>query len=174
MEVSAAFSILFLAVRYPLFAWRVGYLLVLLVPLISAESRINVVVAVALVAVLVAAGLRQARLVLWSMWALMLVPIWIWLGPRLGEASLAMAVVTVVAVAVDARATTRQTGHALADQVAQTEHEEAHRAVLEERARIAREMHDVVAHHMSMIAVQAETAPYRLGAVERRRADRAL
>ncbi|GAB7037306.1 MULTISPECIES: sensor histidine kinase [Catenuloplanes] len=38
----------------------------------------------------------------------------------------------------------------------------AQRAVLEERARIAREMHDVVAHHMSMIAVRAETAPYRL------------
>ena len=34
--------------------------------------------------------------------------------------------------------------------------------MLEERARIAREMHDVVAHHMSMIAVRAETAPYRL------------
>jgi signal transduction histidine kinase len=34
--------------------------------------------------------------------------------------------------------------------------------VLEERTRIAREMHDVVAHHMSMIAVRAETAPYRV------------
>ena len=34
--------------------------------------------------------------------------------------------------------------------------------MLEERARIAREMHDVVAHHMSMIAVRAETAPYRV------------
>jgi signal transduction histidine kinase len=34
--------------------------------------------------------------------------------------------------------------------------------VLEERTRIAREMHDVVAHHMSLIAVRAETAPYRL------------
>ncbi len=35
-------------------------------------------------------------------------------------------------------------------------------AVLAERTRIARELHDVVAHHMSMIAVRAETAPYRL------------
>lgn len=35
--------------------------------------------------------------------------------------------------------------------------------VLDERARIARELHDVVAHHLSMIAVRSETAPYRLG-----------
>jgi signal transduction histidine kinase len=40
--------------------------------------------------------------------------------------------------------------------------ERARRSLVEERARIARELHDVVAHHMSMITVQAETARYRL------------
>ncbi|PTR31824.1 signal transduction histidine kinase [Rhodococcus sp. OK519] len=43
--------------------------------------------------------------------------------------------------------------------------ERARRAVLEEKARIARDLHDVVAHHMSMVVVQAQSAPYRLDSV---------
>ncbi|MEU9554258.1 sensor histidine kinase [Streptomyces fumanus] len=50
----------------------------------------------------------------------------------------------------------------LAEQKTISEAERGRRTLLEERARIARELHDVVAHHMSVITVQADTAAYRL------------
>ncbi|PWJ05491.1 two-component sensor histidine kinase [Streptomyces sp. NWU49] len=50
----------------------------------------------------------------------------------------------------------------LVEQETISEAERGRRTLLEERARIARELHDVVAHHMSVITVQADTAAYRL------------
>lgn len=45
--------------------------------------------------------------------------------------------------------------------VAQERHALEVESVAQERARMARDLHDVVAHHVSLIAVRAESAPYQ-------------
>ncbi|TQS43510.1 sensor histidine kinase [Cryptosporangium phraense] len=67
-----------------------------------------------------------------------------------------------IAVLVDVVRMLRRTSRALGRERRLSEDEKARRTILEERARIARDLHDVVAHHMSMVVVQAETAPYRI------------
>ncbi len=76
------------------------------------------------------------------------------------EVSLGQVAVTVlVGITLGAR---WDAGRALAEEQARTAAAQAAQGALAERARIAREMHDVVAHELSAIAVRAETAPYRL------------
>ncbi|WP_328929983.1 histidine kinase [Streptomyces sp. NBC_00190] len=68
-----------------------------------------------------------------------------------------------VAVVIGAVVRGRREDHArLTEQIAATARERALRTVLEERTRIARELHDVVAHHLSLISIQADAAPYRV------------
>jgi len=99
------------------------------------------------------------------MWMLTLVPWWLWLAARLpdlngpGAATLAFTLVTLVLDSVESGLLARTR---LAAETGRANAERDRRAALEERTRIARELHDVVAHHMSLIAVRAETAGYRL------------
>ncbi len=158
-----------LAARYPLLAWRVGWLALLLVPLVPAHWwggwPWGPPQLAALLAAFCLAGVRQQRAVVWAMWALTLIPWWLWLSADLadlGGPAGATVVFAATTVAVDSIGARLRSQRALATQRERAEAERAKRAVLEERTRIARELHDVVAHHMSLIAVRAETAPYRL------------
>lgn len=53
----------------------------------------------------------------------------------------------------------------LAQQTKLKDTEKSKNAVLEERTRIARDLHDVVAHRMSVVVVQSQTAKYRVDGV---------
>ncbi|WP_367135550.1 MULTISPECIES: sensor histidine kinase [Streptomyces] len=71
----------------------------------------------------------------------------------------AMAFVIAVVIGA-ARRSSRTARERLVEQEVLTAEERARRTLLEERNRIARELHDVVAHHMSVISIQAQVAPH--------------
>jgi signal transduction histidine kinase len=76
-------------------------------------------------------------------------------APMLFLSALVLLTVTVLHVRREAR-------KEVAAQQSVTAVERDRRTLLEERTTIARELHDVVAHHMSVVAIQAEAAPYRV------------
>lgn len=79
-------------------------------------------------------------------------------GSALLDTAVVAALATVAGAALRGLLVTR---HRLERQRAAAQAARDRSALLQERTQIARELHDVVAHHMSVIAIESETAQYR-------------
>lgn len=153
-----------IAVRRPLVAWRIAYPVLFLGSMSASPTEswpwapvqiIGFLVVLLLVAITSDSAVTVAAV------AFSIVPGFIFFRDQANAFGVTVLLVA-VALLGDVVSRRRRSRDQLAEQAELTELERARRAILEERARIAREMHDVVAHHMSMIAVQAETAPFRV------------
>jgi signal transduction histidine kinase len=161
---------LFIAPRWPLIAWRImavgqfagvlsltghdhawpwvvpgfiGLTVVLILLAVSYERRISGAAGLITLAAMIPPALLLTR-----------TPMWV-----------GVVVAGIVALALvfgDALGGRYAAESRLREQAEERRQDLARQAVLEERARIARELHDVVAHHMSVIALQAEAAPYKI------------
>ncbi|MGH4028025.1 sensor histidine kinase [Actinomycetota bacterium Odt1-20B] len=165
---------LLLALTQPLLAWRIvfaadvlGGFLIMNAPGLDGRSwPWTPMVVVGYLLLMVLLGLRERRRTLFTVWfatgaAGLLFELVS--GERSDGINLLLFVLSGVALLVSG--TLRERGDAerrLVEQETISEAERSRRTLLEERARIARELHDVVAHHMSVITVQADSAPYRL------------
>ncbi|TDD71714.1 sensor histidine kinase [Jiangella aurantiaca] len=154
--------------RYPLVGWRIATVLGVVLLTLGAPSDGEydgawpVIFQWIWLATVFFVAVRYDRWTTVCVWAITIAAMLTGMGDDAGTAVTMIVAVTATAVIGDLVRARRTTSRDLERQTELSELEKARRTVLEERSRIARDLHDVVAHHMSMVVVQAETAPYRI------------
>ncbi|WP_328771951.1 sensor histidine kinase [Streptomyces sp. NBC_00286] len=166
---------LLLAVSRPLAAWWIVFVadvigaIVLLGHDDGQPSPFTAMVIVGYVVLCLALSLREPRRTVIGVWGATVAASLVLGAPHAPESqdtSVLMIVLSGAALLLGTLIRERgETRRRLVEQETISETERARRTLLEERARIARELHDVVAHHMTVISVQADSAPYRLSGV---------
>ncbi|MGV9375444.1 sensor histidine kinase [Nonomuraea sp. NPDC003707] len=151
--------------RWPLAAWRVSFALMPVAVGVTrtigfphGEMPYMTWLIVSYLLVLYSVAVRCDRRITVAVWVVTFLATWI-IDPN--SMPVAMVVVS-VAVLFGYNVRVRRSATAkLKTEERRTRQAESAQAVLAERARIARELHDVVAHHMSVIAIQAEAVPLK-------------
>jgi signal transduction histidine kinase len=155
--------------RWPMAAWRIMVSGLALTALALAGQDLawpwppSACIAMLVALFIVAATYpRQTVVGVWLVTAAAVLLAWPLAGAPLWVVLILWSAAALVLVFGDALRGRRSAEVRLAQQAALRRQDLAKTAVLEERGRIARELHDVVAHHMSMIAIQAEAAPHKI------------
>ncbi|PSL03735.1 signal transduction histidine kinase [Haloactinopolyspora alba] len=154
--------------RYALLGWRLATVLAAVVAVIGTQSggldpgAWPVIFQWVWLASTFLVSVRHDRWTTGWVWAVTVMVIATGAPVDSGVAITMLVVATAFTIIGDLVRSRRRARHELERQTELSELEKARRTVLEERARIARDLHDVVAHHMSMVVVQAESAPYRI------------